>query len=269
MQRTRLAVAVGLLALLAGLAGCGSVFGPGQVDPSQLNANATYQWNTTADTSYNLTRSQYRVVIDLNASALEEAGRDENTTQLRLYVTDSIGTDRPVKVAALKFRYPNGTVVDASAFSVDKTRRRTIIVPPQDEGKIAYTAPRAPSKRFSVPVYMRGTHAITLPPGARVGIPLLSQVVPAPDQKTVTDNRMTVRWTDPVERGPLVVRYYLQRDLLVFGGMFAVLSLAGIGGALYYLRSIRKLKQRREEIGLDVETEDDDVDDGGPPPGMR
>jgi hypothetical protein len=40
-------------------------------------------------------------------------------------------------------------------------------------------------------------------------------------------------------------------------------------GGLYYYRQIRSLRQQREEIGLDVETEDDDLGDDGPPPGMR
>nr|WP_274326221.1 DUF5803 family protein [Halosimplex aquaticum] len=48
-----------------------------------------------------------------------------------------------------------------------------------------------------------------------------------------------------------------------------ILTLVGIGGALYYLRQIRVLERRREEIGLDVETETDEFDDDGPPPGMR
>ena len=107
-----------------------------------------------------------------------------------------------------------------------------------------------------------------MPPSARVGIPLLSQVSPPADDRNVSAGRMTVRWNE-IERGPVVVRYYLQRDILLFGGLGGVLAVAGVVGALYYYRQIRTLEKRREEIGLDVETEDDDFGDDGPPPGMR
>ncbi|MEF8908480.1 MAG: DUF5803 family protein, partial [Haloarculaceae archaeon] len=64
------------------------------------------------------------------------------------------------------------------------------------------------------------------------------------------------------------VRYYLQRDLWIFGGIAVVSVTLGIGGLVYYLRQIRQLEEKREELGLDVDYEDDPTDDG-PPPGMR
>jgi hypothetical protein len=265
-MRRRLLAAVGVV-VLVGLAGC-SVFGPGEPDPQQLQQNATYDWETEAGASYNVTRTQYQAVVDLNGSALVGADRNENATELRLYRRDSVGSEQPVDVAALKFRYPNGTVVGAEAFTVERTRSRTLVRPPQTTGQVAYTASRPTGKRFSVPVVQEGSQAVTLPARTRVGIPLLSQVSPPADCKTVTANRMTIHW-ESVDGGTLIARYYLQRDLLLFGGLFAVLGVVGVGGALYYLRQIRLLERRREEVGLDVETEDDDLDDGGPPPGMR
>ncbi|WP_293028431.1 DUF5803 family protein, partial [Natronococcus sp.] len=42
-----------------------------------------------------------------------------------------------------------------------------------------------------------------------------------------------------------------------------------LGGAAmaYYYRKVQKLKEQREEMGLDVELDDDS--DDGPPPGMK
>jgi hypothetical protein len=80
---------------------------------------------------------------------------------------------------------------------------------------------------------------------------------------------MTVRW-DNVTRGSVSVRYYLQRDILIFGSLGAVLVVVGIVGTLYYRRQLQAIKKKRESVGLDVETEDDDdFGNDGPPPGMR
>jgi uncharacterized protein HemX len=61
------------------------------------------------------------------------------------------------------------------------------------------------------------------------------------------------------------VRYYLQRDLYLFGGLLALMLVVGAGGAGYYYLQIRETVRRREEVGLDVDVEDDRDD---PPPGM-
>jgi hypothetical protein len=102
-----------------------------------------------------------------------------------------------------------------------------------------------------------------------VGVPLLSQVSPGNYTTTVEDGRMTIRWANRTD-GTLRVQYYLQRDLVLFGGLLLIgLAVAG-GGSLYYWRQIRQLESRREDIGLDVEDEgEDDPRDRGPPPGMR
>lgn len=252
-------LAAALVVALVGTGGCTSLFGPGQPDPSQLAANATYDWDTEATTTFNITRSQYTAVVDV-----------ENRSWVVVYQRDELGTDQPIQLRALKFRYPNGTVVNSTHGNLTARNQgqRTNITLPAEGGTVAFSASRPNAKRFSTPVFVEGSHAVVLPPRARVGIPLLSQVSPPRDSVNVTDNRMTVRWNE-VQRGPVVVRYYLQRDILLFGGIGSILALVGIGGALYYLRQIRVLERKREEIGLDVETGDDDFDDDGPPPGMR
>jgi hypothetical protein len=68
---------------------------------------------------------------------------------------------------------------------------------------------------------------------------------------------------------PIALRYYLVQDMYVFGGLFVLVFSLGIGGVTYYYRQVRRAQRRREDVGLDVETEDDDISDDGPPPGMR
>ena len=104
-----------------------------------------------------------------------------------------------------------------------------------------------------------------LPESARVGVPLLSQVRPGATNRTVRNNQLTLSWED-VSAPNLTVRYYLQRDLLLFGGLVIGAIIIGVGGALYYYRQLRATQRKREEVGLDIDIEDDDRDE--PPPGM-
>jgi hypothetical protein len=254
-------LARGLVVALAATAGCSSLFGSGGPSEEQLTAPGEYDWETPANTTFNVTRSQFTTVVDVH-----------NRSSVVVYRTDEIGTDQPLPIRALQFRYPNGTVVTANDtdLSARTQNQRTNISLPAEEGKVAFTAPRPNAKRFATPVFVEGSHAVVLPPRARVGLPLLSQVNPGRYNTSVngTTNRMTVSWGS-VDRGPIVTRYYLQRDILIFGSIASVLLVVGVVGGLYYYRQIRSLRQQREEIGLDVETEDDDLGDDGPPPGMR
>ena len=255
----RLLIAAGLVVSLAALAGCTSLFGPGQPDPGQLNATADYDWETNATTTYNISRSSYTAVIETG-----------NRTSVVVYQRDELGTDQPLTPQGLQYRFTNGTVITAnsSALSARTEGQRTNITVPEADGSVAFTSSRPNAKRFATPVFVEGSHEVVLPSRARVGIPLLSQVSPSADRTPVENGRMTVSWEN-VDRGPVVVRYYLQRDILLFGGLGAILALAGLVGGLYYYRQIRSLEKKREEIGLDVDTEDDDLGDDGPPPGMR
>lgn len=256
-MRRRLLAAV-LVLSLAALAGCASFLGGGQPDSEELNASGNYDWDTPANTTYNVTRSQFTAVIRPNG------------TSVVVYRTDEIGTDEPMPLRALQFRYPDGTVVTANAtgLSARNEGQRTNISVPQSEGQVAFTAPRPNAKRFAMPVFVEDSHAVILPPRARVGIPLLSNVNPGNYNTSVTDNRMTVQWGS-VERGPVVTRYYLQRDILLFGGIASILAVVGLVGGVYYLYQIRTLRRRREDIGIDVDVDEDEFDRDDPPPGMR
>ncbi|MFB6151319.1 MAG: DUF5803 family protein [Haloarculaceae archaeon] len=259
MTRRRL-VALGLLALLLALGGCSSLLGPGQPSQEKLTANQSYDWDTDANATYVVSRTQFTVVLAV-----------ENQSYVKVYQTDELGTEEPLSIKGLKFRYPDGRVVTAAdpGLYANNSRHRKNITLPADEGKVAFTASRPNAKRFSTPAFVSGSQEVVLPPRTRVGIPLLSRVRPPADDKSVngTTNRMTIHWDDV--GGSVSVRYYLQRDILLFGGLGGILAVAGVIGVLYYLRQIKALERRREEVGLDVETEDDDTDREGPPPGMR
>ena len=248
---------VGVLVLLAALAGCSSVLGPGEPDQARLNENATYDWATSANASIVLNGSSFSGVYDVT-----------NRSTLEVYSRDALGTESYLRISALRYRYPNGSVigVNSSALAVEQTRKRTIIdLPNGSDGQVAFTAPRN-GKRFRTPVFVEGTHEVTLPRNARVGIPLLSQVSPGDYRTNVSGNYMTVYWDDVTSR-QLSVRWYLERDVVLFTGVIVVAVTVGSGGALYYYRQIRRLQRRRDEVDIDVD--DDDIGDRGPPPGMR
>lgn len=256
MTGRRRLLAAGVLFVLVALAGCSTILGPGEPDPAKISQNATYDWDVDANATFNVTRNQYEGII-----------RVQNQSEIELYGRDALGTESNLDIRALKFQYPNGTVENLTVQNVNRTRKRTIVRPPSPDGKIGFTMPRT-GKQFNTPTFVTGTYEVTLPPNARVGVPILAQVSPRDYSTTLEDGRVTVRWEN-VQSRSISVRYYLARDLLLFGGLFGILVIAGAAGALYYLRQIRALERRREEVGLEVEDEDDDIGDSGPPPGMR
>lgn len=253
MRRRHCLGLAGLL-LLAGLAGC---LGPTEISDDQLTGNASYDWDVDAEAAYTVSRSSYQAVYNVS-----------NRSTLSVYNRNTLDIESPVRIETLQFRFDNGTVVNATHpdLTASLGQRRTDVSLPAEYGRVAYTAPRS-GKQFSTPIAVPGTQMVTLPPGARVGVPLLSHVNPGNHSTAVTDGRMTIRWPG-VEDGTISVQYYLQRDLLLFGGLLLVALVVGAGGLLYYVRQIRQLESVREEIGLDVD-DGDDPRDRGPPPGMR
>jgi hypothetical protein len=252
----RRVLALGAVLALALVGGC---LGPTDIPEEQLADDASYDWTHDADAAYTLSRSSYSAVFNVS-----------NRSTLSVFDRDALGVEAPVDLSALRYRFGNGTVVAPNAtanLSATLEQRRTVITLPSEGGQVAYTASRS-GKQFTTPVVVPGTQQITLTPGARVGVPLLSQVRPGDHETSVTDDRMTITWTQ-VEDGALTVHYYLQRDLLLFSALVFIVAVVGVGGLVYYFRQLRRLESAREEIGLDVETEDDDLGNDGPPPGMR
>jgi hypothetical protein len=285
----RLLAGVGLLALLVGLSGC-TLFGPGSVNQGDLASDpggGEYEWGTDADAYIEVNRNNYTAVYRVGART---TGSLEPPYTMELYERDALGTDQPLDPTALQFRYengsrlrfegaesgsadlvmvrPNGTRVDApeEKLVVNKTRRRTrVFLPTNETGQLAFTAPKN-GKQVATPTFVAGSYEMVLPRGTSVGLPVLAQVSPGASRTETVDGRVHVRW-EGVDRAPsLVVRYYLDRDITLFGGMVALLLVLGVGGGAYYYRQIRETVRKREEVGLDVETGEDS--DGGGPPGF-
>lgn len=261
MHRRHLAL-LAVLALVA-LSGCTALFGAEEVDPEQLNQNASYDWNSDQNVTIVVNRSSYKAVHDLR-----------NNQTLTVFSRDDLGREQSVPITALRYRYPNGTVVSPanSSLSANRTGQATNIqIPGNGTGQVAYSAPRS-GKAFATPTFVGGqTYAVTLPPGARVGIPLLSNVRPGGYETGVDEStdRMTVTWDEPVTGEMLRLRYYLERDLYIFGGLALVAVIVGTAGTVYYWRQLQAVRRRREEAGIDIEMEDDDDPrDRGPPPGQ-
>lgn len=254
MNRT---LALGSLLLVVLLSGC--LAGGGDISQEDLTAEQDYEWETNETVTFNLSVSSnsYTAVVDVT-----------NQSNLTVHRRNAFTGENPVKLEALQFRFQNGTVVNATHENLTATTRSddTRIGLPAENGTVAYTAPRS-GRTFSVPVSVEGSYRLDLPRGTRVSIPVLSRVSPRGYESTLDDGRPRIRW-ETLERGNIVVRYYLVRDLYLFGTLFIIGTTLGVAGTIYYWRQIRRLKQRREEVDLDVDYDDDEFDDG-PPPGMR
>lgn len=252
--------AVLALVALVFLSGC-TLFGGGELSEDQLSGDQEYDWDSNATTTINLSSS-----TDTYAAVVDVTGQQE----LDVYLEDTFRGETSVQIEALQFQFTNGTVVNAShpSLSAVQNRDQTTIRLPTENGSVGYTAPRG-GKGWTGPVLVEGSVRMDLPEGTRVGLWGLSRVNPNPDQNTVENDRTALLWEE-MERGdPISVRYYLVRDMYIFGALFALVVSLGIGGVAYYYRQVRRAQSKREDVGLDVETDDDDIGDDGPPPGMQ
>lgn len=262
MRRRTLA----LLALvgLVVTSGClGAITGGGPTDAERLDEppDSAYNWNPGTDVRITITKqASYRAVYNASAAGFGE--------QLNLSNTDALGTKRPLTISSLRYRYSNGTVINGSEFEahggdVYTENNELVVKPPGDGGHVAFSGEHTP-KRFSLPVYAEGSYTVVLPENRRTEVPLFGQIVPQPDEKRLVNNRIHLHW-DEMTAPSILVRYYIQRDIQIFGALAGGLTLVAIVGLLYYRREIQALKETREEMGLDVDVEDDGDD---PPPGF-
>lgn len=245
-RRALLLAAVAALALSAG---CAGVFGGGAPSSEQVNRNATYRWDTTANVTVTVLEggTEYQAVL-----------RVGNRTSVPAYTHGEIEGDQPLDVAAVRYRYPNGTVVrpNGSTLAVRHEGSRAVIDVPQRGGRLAYTAPATP-KQVRLQTVTEGSHEVILPPAMRTEAFLFGSVAPGGYETSVDDrNRLHLTWEE-VRGGSIDVRYYLERDFYIFAGFAALAALVAVGGAVYYRLQIRRLERRREAVGLDVEGEDD------------
>ncbi|UIO99120.1 DUF5803 family protein [Halobaculum sp. CBA1158] len=263
-----LAAVVGMLAL----SGCLGLLTGGSVPDQRLDAeppDGAYAWNESVDDDLN---AHITVRDDATFSAVYAVDGDE----IRLFRRDGLGGTNPLGVRAVRYRYPNGTVINGTQLrergDVDQTRDEVVIELPGEgdvEGdRIAFSADSTP-KRFALPAYVNGSYELVLPQNRRTSLPVFGDITPAPASTSIDDRgRQHIRW-DEVDTDSVIVQFYLPQDVQIFGGVFAVFVVIAVGGLLYYRRQIDALRERREEMGLDVDVDDDDIGDDGPPPGMR
>jgi len=271
MGRNRRLWAVTGLVLLVFLSGC-SLFGGGEISQDQLTKEAEYNWESNATAAYNVTTEP---LLDFSADTYRAVLEVENQSTLSIHRESLLRGDQPVGIEALQFRFSNGTVVNASHDNLTAIQRsgKTDIELPAANGTVAYTAEWGGAtgwgggpRTWRVQTPIEGSHAVTMPDGARTTIPLLSSTRPGGHETTVENDRARLYWED-LDSGAISVRYYLVRDLYLFGTLLLAGLLLGAAGYLYYYRGIQRAREKREEVGLDVEVEDDSLDDG-PPPGM-
>ena len=252
----RLLLAAGCLALLTLTSGCLG-FGTGPVSEDTLDSDPAepYQWETNRTAHIVVEENtQFRAVMEVNQSTID------------LFRRDGFGGSNPLSVESVRYRYPNGTVITGSELrerggEVRETRDETVVeLPPGAEGggTLAFTSSGTP-KRFTLPTYVDGTYEVVLPEDRRIDFPIFGQVSPGNYETTRDDrDRVQIAWAEPVTADTVSVRYYLQRDLYIFGGLLGLIVVVGIGGLLYRRRQIEQLRKQRTEMGLDVDTDDDD-----------
>lgn len=248
----RLLLATAMLALMAVSAGCAGPLASGGDPEERLSESADYDWNTDSNVTVDVRPDEYTAVYAV-----------ENRSTLELYRYGSFGGETPLPVSAVQFRYPNGTVVGHERIEVEENRQRTVVALPAEEGKFAFTA-SAGGKEFSLPVFVEGSYEVTLPRGMRVGVFLLSDVRPQGYEATVASDRTVIEW-DEVTAENVVVQYYLERDLTIFGAIVAALAGVALVGLGYFIVQIRRLEERRQEMGLNVDVSDGDGGRKRPP----
>ena len=241
-MRRRLLAAVALVLLLV-TAGCSALSpGGGEVDREALAAEESYQWNTSADVTINVTGGVYKAVY-----------RVDGRREVAISAFERLSDRRPLDVEAIKFRYPNGTVVGAEAMTVERNDSATVVTLPDDEGRFAYRVPQ-PGKEVHLATAMQGSYEVILPPNTDVKYPLIGRVMPSGYETVTEDGRVHVTWEE-VTDDRLVVRFYLMRDLWIFGAIVVVGIVAGVVGLSYFWMQLRGIRERRQIV--DVEQRDE------------
>lgn len=263
MVDRRVLAGVALCALVF-TSGClGAITGGGSISEERLNQAPAEPYDWDADETAHIT---------VHSNATFQAVYRVSGDEIELFRRDGLGSRNPIGVRAFRFRYANGTVVTAGEFeadggSIEQTREAVVVTFPDsvDNASLAFTAGSTP-KRFALPVFVEGEYELVLPPNRRVDFFLFGTVSPRADNRERVGDRVHLHWDD-VTTDSILVQFYLQRDLQIFGVGTALLTLVALAGLAYYRRQIRRLEEQRQEMGLDVETEDDDFRDD-PPPGM-
>lgn len=267
MRRALGLLAVGLLVLSSG---CAGVFGGGSIADDRLDQppEAPYEWDSERDVYITVTeQTSFRAVYEIPS----------NRSSMELYRRDGLGGRNPIPVRAVRYRFANGTTINGSQFeeyggSIGRADGAVQVAFPNASGsnatgQFAFTS-ESTAKRFSLPTYREGSYEVVLPADRRIDFFLFGNVVPGNYNTSIDDQRRQhISWGS-VTSNTVLVQFYLERDLYVFGGLLALFGVVAIVGVFYYRRQIEVLRERRREVGPDVDTGDDDFGDDGPPPGM-
>lgn len=254
----RLVLATVVVAVLLTTAGCAAIFGG--ISDEDLDREQEYDdlRDRDADVVIDVERGgivgddEFRAVYDLN-----------DTEELSLHRSEFY-RDVALDVHSVRYWYPNGTEVTGSDLDVDQGRSSTDVRVPDGNGTLAFSGD-AGQKSFGLPAYVSGSYEVTLPEGHRTSFFLFGDVSPGGYEREVIDDRERLTWEE--NDSGLYVRYYTSRDVPLFFGLVAVVLTIGGAGIAYYYRKVKRLRQRREEMGLDVDADDDS--DRKPPPGFR
>lgn len=227
------------LVLLLSSAGCASLGpGGGEVDRERLAEDASYDWNASADVTIDVTGGYYYAVY-----------RVENRSSISLSRFYRLNDRRPLPIGAVQFRHPNGTIVGASAMSVEQNGSYVTVTMPADRGQFAYRVNQR-GKELRVATAASGSYEVILPPNTQVRYPLIGRVVPDGYRTSVEDGRVHVRW-DELTNDRLVVRFYLVRDLWIFSGLVVAGGVAAIVILSYFWLQLRGLRERREAVDIE------------------
>lgn len=232
----RTLVAVAILGVLLALSGCLG----GGLDEDALAENQSYDWETEADVTFNVTGGSFHAVHEIR-----------NVTSIAVYRDTEFQGEQPVSISAVKFRYPNGTMVGTSHIDVEQRGGRTILTPPAEEGHVAYTGNSLP-KDFQIAVNQSGSYQVILPRSMRIGVPFMGTIAPGGAELSVRDDRTYLFW-ESLDGAHIDLAYYLERDFWLFAGLVGLGVLAAIGGVIYYRNQIRHLRRRIEEADLGIE----------------
>ena len=233
MRRTLAVLALVGLVVLAGCTGS-------TVDQDALEEPATYDWDTDAAVTVTVEDASYKAVYTL-----------DDESEIRLSLHDELAGTQPVPISAVKFRYENGTVVNASALTVEEVDEHTVVTFPANEGQFAYTSRSGP-RSLTVPVVTNRSHEVVLPAGMRIAFPVFGGADPGGFEKTLRNDTVHLTWSS-VEADRIMVDYYYERDLLLYGGLIGALLLVALLGVAYYRAQIRRLAEQRAAAGLEVD----------------
>lgn len=243
---------------LAALAGCSMFFGG--ISDEELDREADYE---------DLLDHDEDVVIDVESGGW--LGSGEFRAVYDLEDTDSISLsrsqlyrDQAIDIHGVRYWYPNGTKVTGSELDVDQGRSSTDVVVPNGNGTLAFSG-EASSRSLTLPAVVEGSYNVTLPSGHRTSLFLFGDVNPSGYDRTVENDRERLVWDDL--DSTLSIRHYQTRDVPIFFGIVLLVGGVGTAAITRTYRHVQRLREKREELGLDVELDDDD--ERRPPPGFR